>query len=343
MLDENIRVGEPASNSDTAGDSVRVGEGVVLGRVPTRDGTELSYARVDLGEGTGRVLVFIHGIGSYGGLYYHMAEPLRGAVDAVYFPDLRGHGRSHGVRGQLIGRNSVIRDMRAIVDAVQAEHPGSDVVLGGESMGGLLSLGFAADQPDSIAALVLAAPALKLNTRRLRSMDSIRRGFEGLRPSARGSAPKPSGIPVTGSMPGEVPRDPGLHAANEGDPLVLQTVGIRYLLVLGTFIWNWAGRYPRRIAAALGGIADGEGLLPDPRPISGRKGGPLPVLILQGGADLVLDPAGARRLNDLIPQAEYAEFDESWHNLFWDPESPRVLARMAEWLHGLGRPKGERA
>ena len=47
-------------------------------------------------------------------------------------------------------------------------------------------------------------------------------------------------------------------------------------------------------------------------------------------------PAGARRLNDLIPQAEYAEFEDSWHNLFWDPESPRVLARMAEWLGRIG-------
>ena len=56
---------------------------VVLGSVLAHDGTPLSCARVDLGDDTGRVLVFLHGIGSYGGLYYHMAEPLRGAVDTV--------------------------------------------------------------------------------------------------------------------------------------------------------------------------------------------------------------------------------------------------------------------
>ena len=265
-----------------------------------------------------------------------MAEPLRGAVDAVYFPDLRGHGRSHGVRGDLIGRRSLIRDIRSIVDKVRAEHPGADVVLGGESMGGLLSLGFAADQPEAIDALVLAAPALKLNTRRLRSRDSIRRGIEGLRPSAKDSGGR-SGIPVTGSMHDEVPRDPAFAVTTEADPLVLKSVSLKYLLVLATFIWNWGGRYPRRLAAALGGGPDAEAGLPTLGPLPGRRGGPLPVLILQGGADEVLDPAGARRLNDLIPQAEYVEFDESWHNLFWDPESPRILARMAEWLKRLSR------
>ena len=336
MSDERIRAEESATNSDTAESAALLRDGVVLGTVPTHDGKELSFARVDLGEDTGRVLVFIHGIGSYGGLYYHMAEPLRGAVDSVYFPDMRGHGRSNGQRGDLVGRSSVIRDIRSIVDAVHAAHPGSDLILGGESMGGLMSLGFAADQPDSIDALVLAAPALKLNTRRLRSRDAIKRGIEGLRPSAKDAGKERSGIPVTGSMPDEEPRDPAFVLATEGDPLVMKSVSIKYLLVLATFIWNWGGRYPRRLASALTGDPDGsDGRLPKPGPLSGRKGGPLPVLILQGGADVVLDPAGARRLNELIPQAEYAEFDESWHNLFWDPESPRVLARMAEWLKGL--------
>jgi alpha-beta hydrolase superfamily lysophospholipase len=338
MHDDRTRADGPDTNSDTAAAAAPLREGVILGTVPAHDGAGLSYARVDLGVETGRVLVFLHGIGSYGGLYYHMAEPLRGAVDTVYFPDMRGHGRSTGERGDLKGRACVIRDIRSIMDAVHEAHPDSAVILGGESMGGLLSLGFAADQPDSIDALVLAAPALKLNTRRLRTRDSIKRGLEGLRPSARSEGPRePSGIPVTGAMPNEVPRDPAFLLATEGDPLVLKSVSIKYLLVLATFIWNWGGRYPRRLAEALGTLADGEGTLPEPGPLSERAGGPLPVLILQGGADIVLDPAGARRLNDLIPQAEYAEFDESWHNLFWDPESPRVLARMAEWLRGLGR------
>jgi len=337
MTDDHSGGNVVDTDTDTPDAAAPIGEGVVLGRMTSHDGAELSYARVDLGDDTGRILIFLHGIGSHGGLYYHMAEPLRDAVDAVYFPDLRGHGRSHGARGHLIGRRSLIRDIRSIVDEIRAEHPGAYVVLGGESMGGLLSLGFAADQPDAIDALVLAAPALKLNTRRLRSRDSMRRGMEGLRPSARGTGER-SGIPVTGSMPDEVPRDPAFAVATQADPLVLKSVSLRYLLVLAAFIWNWAGRYPRRLAAALGGVeADPEAGLPALGPLPGRKGGPLPVLILQGGADVVLDPAGARRLNDLIPQAEYVEFDESWHNLFWDPESPRILARMAEWLKQLGR------
>jgi alpha-beta hydrolase superfamily lysophospholipase len=335
MSDDRPGPSETRTSIHSSTDAAPVAEGVVLVRFESHDGVELSYARTDLGDDTGRVLVFLHGIGSHGGLYYHMAEPLRGAVDSVYFPDLRGHGLSHGSRGLLVGRRSMLRDIGAIVQEVRAEHPAADVVLGGESMGGLLALGFAADQPGSIDALVLAAPALKLNTRRFRSRDSLRRGAQGLWPAARDKS-APAGIPVTGSLGDEIPRDPALIARNEDDPLVLKSVSLRYLLVLATFIWNWAGRYPHRLAVALGGSPEPDPGLPDLGPLPGRKGGLLPVLILQGGADVVLDPAGARRLNDLVPQAEYAEFGESWHNLFWDPESPRVLARMAEWLRRLG-------
>ena len=347
-MEDESRGGIAASHSDTPRDlpvespgapACSLPEGIEFGLITAKDGTDLSFGRVCVGEDTGRVLVFLHGIGSYGGLYYHMADPLRGAVDAVYFPDLRGHGRSNGRRGELIGRRSVLSDIATIVEAVRAENPACDVVLGGESMGGLLSLGYAAEHPDSIDALILAAPALKLNTKRLRTRDSIRRGIEGLRPGRGGE--KLSGIPVTGTMPDEEPRDWTFVEVTAADPLILKSVSIKYLLVLATFIWNWGGRYPRRLAAALGGDPDAQ-TLPALGPLSGRHGGPLPVLILQGGADAVIDPSGARRLNDLIPQAEYSEFEESWHNLFWDPESPRVLARMADWLVNLGvKERGE--
>ena len=221
MPDDAPGADEPTTHSATPAAAASLG-GVILGNVAAHDGTDLSYARIDLGGVTGRVLVFLHGIGSHGAFYYHMAEPLRGTVDAVYFPDLRGHGRSKGIRGHLVGRDSILRDIRSVVDAVRADHPGSDIVLGGESMGGLLSLGFAADQRDSIDALVLAAPALKLNTRRLRSRDSLRRGMEGLRPSGGARKSRRSGIPVTGAMPDEVPRDPAFIRATQADPLVLE-------------------------------------------------------------------------------------------------------------------------
>jgi acylglycerol lipase len=297
------------------------------------DGVALAYARVDLASDTGRVLVFMHGIGGYGGMYYHMAEGLTGAVDAVYFPDVRGHGRSGGKRGDLVSRAQVLDDIASVIAQVREEHPGHAVVLAGESMGGLFALAYASTAPDSIDGLVLAAPALKLQTRRLRTRASLRRGWEGLMGAGRsGSFGE---IPVTGGLPDEEPRDPSFIRLATTDPLMLQSVSLKYLLVLWGFIWNWHGRYPTRLhdlAPSRVGYVSRVGIRSMAGGIATRAAGPLPVLVLQGDADAVVDPSAARRFADSVPGAVYVEFPDAWHNLFSDPDSEEVLGAMRVWL-----------
>jgi alpha-beta hydrolase superfamily lysophospholipase len=297
------------------------------------DGVALAYARVDLPGDTGRVLVFMHGIGGYGGMYYHMAEGLAGAVDAVYFPDVRGHGRSGGPRGDLVSRAQVLDDMAGVIAHVHEEHPDHAIVLAGESMGGLFALAYAAKAPDSVDGLVLAAPALKLQTRRLRTRESIQRGWEGL--MGAGQAGSFGGIPVTGGLPDEEPRDASFVRLTTTDPLILQSVSIKYLLVLWGFIWNWQGRYPSRLkdlSPSRIGYVSRAGIRSLAGGISKRDEGPLPVLVLQGGADAVMDRRAARRMADSVPGGVYVEFPNAWHNLFSDPDSGEVLAVMREWL-----------
>jgi acylglycerol lipase len=300
------------------------------------DGVALAYARVDLPGDTGRVLVFMHGIGAYGGLYYHLAEGLTGAVDAVYFPDVRGHGRSGGKRGDLVSRGQVLQDVSSVIASVHDEHPGHSIVLAGESMGGLFALAYAATVPDSIDGLVLAAPALKLQTSRLRTRDSIRRGWEGLMGGGRGGSF--GEIPVTGGTSDVKPRDAAFVELTTTDPLMLQSVSIKYLLVLWAFIWNWQGRYPRRLhdlAPSQVEYVSRVGIRSLAGDISKRDEGPLPVLVLQGGADAVVDRRAARRMAESVPGGVYVEFPDAWHNLFSDPDSDEVLGVMRTWLEAV--------
>ncbi len=329
---EHAHPAEPGHDADGNGHVAEPCFGTWLGD----DGTELAYARVDLLPVCGRVMVFLHGIGSYGALYYHMAEGLAGSVDAVYFPDMRGHGRSGGRRGDLVSRQQVLSDVAHIIKAVQEQHPEDTVVLAGESMGGLFALAYAAESPDSVDGLILAAPAVKLNTRRLRTRDSIRRGWEGLMGGA-GAAPG-GGIPITGGLEGEEPRDPAFVEMTISDPLVLQSVSLRYLLTLWGFLFNWSSRYPSRLShitpvsaerVARKGIRNVAGGL------AKRTEGPLPMLVLHGGADVVIDKRATRRLADAVPGAVYVEFPDAWHNLFSDPDSDEVLGVIRVWLEAV--------
>jgi len=270
------------------------------GSVPGHDHARIAYVRWILpGPASGLVLVFLHGIGSYGEPYGHMVEGLRGSVDAVYMPDMRGHGRSSGARGDLTSRRAVIHDIGAVVDAARRDNPGARIVLGGESMGALFALGFADAHGGELAGLVLTSPALALNWRSVLHSSTIA-------DSLGHSDVLTAGVRVQGGVGGETPRDPRFYERVRTDPLMLQRIGLRYLAIIQSFRWDWFARYRATIR--------------------------LPVLILQGDDDRLVDVRAVRVLNALLHRSRMREFPDAWHNLFWDPETPAAVAAMAEWF-----------
>ncbi len=60
----------------------------------------------------------------------------------------------------------------------------------------------------------------------------------------------------------------------------------------------------------------------------------LPILILQGGADWIVDPAGARMLYDLVSSAdkEIKIYDGLYHEVYNEPEHPQVLRDVERWI-----------
>jgi alpha-beta hydrolase superfamily lysophospholipase len=285
-----------------------------VGTVDGHDRTRIAYVRWTLsGPPTGLVLVFLHGIGSYGEPYGHMVEGFRGVVDAVYMPDMRGHGRSEGVRGQLTSRRAVLADIAAVVAAARRDNPGARLVLGGESMGALFALGFADKHAADMAGLLLVSPAIALNWCSLLGSTTIADSMGDIDVLAKG-------VRVQGGVGGETPRDPGFYERVRNDPLMLQRVGLRYLAVVQSFRWDWFARYRRTVR--------------------------LPVLILQGGEDRLVDVRAVRVLDALLRRSRMREFPDAWHNLFWDPETPAAVAAIAEWLRqvagGTSAPARER-
>jgi acylglycerol lipase len=270
------------------------------GSVPGHGRESIAYVRWVLpGPASGLVLVFLHGIGSYGEPYGHMVEGLRGSVDAVYMPDMRGHGRSTGVRGDLTSRRAVIHDIDVVVDAARRDNPDARVVLGGESMGALFALGYADAHPDRLAGLLLTSPALALNWHSLLNSSTIA-------DSMGHSDVLSKGVRCQGGVGGEVPRDPTFYERVRSDPLMLQRVGLRYLAVVQSFRWDWFRRYRATIR--------------------------VPVLILQGDGDRLVNLRAVRVLDALLRRSHMREFRDAWHNLFWDPQTPAAVAVIAQWF-----------
>jgi pimeloyl-ACP methyl ester carboxylesterase len=105
-------------------------------------------------QGQGPNLVLLHGLGASSFSWRHNRVPL-----AKYFrvitPDLPGHGRSPA---PLDGDYRIEGFLRGILDFLDW-HGLETVALGGNSLGGGLSLLLAGEQPARVSALALLAPA----------------------------------------------------------------------------------------------------------------------------------------------------------------------------------------
>lgn len=269
--------------------------------IESPDGPRLSCAVVPgAAAGTGRTMVFLHGIASHGTFYCDALGDLDDAVDALYLPDMRGHGRSAGARGEIVGHAELMEDVGRMVAFARRRHPGDSLVLAGESMGALLALAYAATGRGDVDALVLAAPALRLHFAKLLTPRRIGQFLP------RALAAGLDGVPTERDPGDEVSRNPEFERLVVEDSRQLSNVGFRYLGVVASFMLRWRA-YARRI-------------------------GDLPTLILHGQADDLIDPAAIRALHRMLPRSELLEVSEAWHNLFFDPSAPEVLYTIRRWL-----------
>jgi alpha-beta hydrolase superfamily lysophospholipase len=145
-----------------------------------------------------RLVVLVHGYGEHMGRYEHVAQALVARGSEVVGPDHVGHGRSAGERALVEDFESVVDDLRAVVQDACGDLP---VVMVGHSMGGLIATRYAQRHRDDLAGLVLTGPAI------------------GLGPVIEGWLAEPE-LPSDPIDVAVLSRDPAVGEAYAADPLV---------------------------------------------------------------------------------------------------------------------------
>lgn len=244
-------------------------------------------------------VILVHGLGDHSRSlpYRTLAEFLSAHGCAVYGFDLRGHGQSEGARMVVNAWHDLRCDLHAFVELVQRESSGGSLFLIGLSLGGLLALDYGQQQPDGLAGVVAAAPAVDAS------------GAPGAIKLA---------IPVLARILPRASIDPGLDLAHisrdaaaaqeyTGDPL-FQT-----------------RTTPRLAAETLKAMSE-------TRALASRLA--LPVLILHGEADTIVPPAGSAAFFQQMPgpDKERLTYPGAYHNLFIELNRNQVFADIAHWL-----------
>lgn len=115
-------------------------------------------------ENPNHVVVLIHGIGEHAGRYERMAEFFNKEGIALISMDLRGHGKSGGVRGHAAPRTEILGDIDALISYAKRLYPDIPLILYGHSMGGNITLDYRARgcKNHIPAAYIISAPWIRL-------------------------------------------------------------------------------------------------------------------------------------------------------------------------------------
>lgn len=245
------------------------------------------------------VALFLHGIGMHGQPYSAIAAGFtaRGIVFVV--PDLRGHGRSEGVRGELASPQVLRADIGAVIALIHKRHGDAPVVLLGDSMGGVIAIDYAWRGEQRLAALALMVPALRLNKAQWE-----RPGGDLAKLISSGNVEL-----ATEAKIGSSTQSMGFRKARLADKLALREVKLSYLTTIADMQTDW-----RHAADAI----------------------KIPLFVGVAGKDRVIDNALVRRFFDrtVTPKDRktWCMLDGAYHTVCWDPVTPAFIGEMAQWI-----------
>jgi alpha-beta hydrolase superfamily lysophospholipase len=242
------------------------------------------------------VVVLMHGFGEHCGRYDAFAEYLSQRGHVVSRFDARGHGQSSGRRGHVRDFDDYVRDLSAFSREATRRYVGSPLVLLGHSNGGLVTLRAVQLGLLEPRALVLTGPLLRL--RKKPAPDVVAKFLSWAVPGL----PLPSGIETK-----DLTHDPELLAAHAAD---------RWVHHVATPRWYWSMKQASERA-----LADASCLT-------------LPLLVVCGELDPVVDPAGAKELHARAASRdkELVERAGEYHEVLNETNRRELFERIAAWL-----------
>lgn len=261
----------------------------------TRDGLALSACRYPSPAPRARV-VLVHGYAEHVGRYAHVIDALTGAGFEVHALDLRGHGRSEGVRGHVLRFQDYLDDL----DLFLAELPEAPLplYLVGHSLGGLLSLRYVLHRPDAFAALAVSSPFLHPAADVPWLREAVANATSHLAPTLLTKSP----VDARG-----LSHDPAIVEAYIADPLVFKTINARWFF---------------QVREAQEEVLERAGEIR------------LPVLLLLGSADPIAQPERGRQVFERLGSQDKTlkVYDGFLHEVFNETGRERVIGDLVEWL-----------
>lgn len=244
------------------------------------------------------VLLVVHGLAEHSGRYMNVVNHFVPLGYAVYGLDHIGHGKSEGTRVYVDRFADYTDTLKRYFDSIRLEHPDKPVFLVGHSLGGLIGALYLLEHQDELAGAVLSGPLVKMSDDLSPVVVFMGKLLSTLTPKAGLMALDAQGVS----------RDPAVVQAYINDPLV------------------HTGKMTARLAGEL--VKAVQHVNAEAAKIT------LPILIVQGSGDKLVNPAGAKLLYDTVSSADKTLkiYEGFYHEVFNEPERAQVLSDVEAWL-----------
>ena len=257
------------------------------------------YYQAWLPEGkTKAVLLIVHGVGEYSGRYSNMVNHFVPLGYAIYGWDHIGHGKSDGEREVIKGFNDFTDPLTTYCKMIKEWHPGVPVFVFGHSLGALILPFYLLDYQADFKGAVISAPPTKIPANISPMTITLGKILSAIAPRTG----------ILGLDTSGLSHDQEVVDAYVNDPLVFHgkiTACISAGMLLAML----------RVNDEAGKIS-------------------LPLFIIQGSADRIVDPAGAQLFYDMVGSKDKTLkiYEGLYHEVHNEPERLIMFKDLDTWL-----------
>lgn len=257
------------------------------------------YAEQFLPAGTPKGVVLVtHGYAEHAGRYRELAHVIVDAGWACLTYDVRGHGKSPGVRGFIDRFDVYLEDLAAMQAAAKAlAPPDAPMILLGHSHGSLIVLrALADDHPPAVKAAIVSSPYLALRL----AVPGYKKLLARVASKVAPKLAQPNALRVE-----DLTSDKGKQDERLADKLCLDIATARWFTESAQ-AQDYVAAHARRIK--------------------------VPTTWLVGAADPIADPARSKAIAANVPGADYHELVGLKHEVFNETTRADVFAQVTRVL-----------
>ncbi|MHA1328173.1 MAG: lysophospholipase [Promethearchaeota archaeon] len=275
----------------------------IEGKFEGLDGLKLYYQGWIPENEPKAIIQVVHAFAEHSGRYKNIINELIPLNYAIYAHDLRGHGKSDGIRNFVENMEQYVEDQKIFYDLLKEKYPNLPFLMLGHSFGAVIILNFLERHESLIRGAILSALGTKLAIKSSGLMKMLAKIFSKIAPKMRSSS---------GLKPEFLSHDPKVVKRYKEDPFV-----------------NY-----KKITARLGLIMI-ESFEKIPEILQKLK---IPILIQCGSEDKLV--SGASTLKKMIKNDNIKIFiyDGLYHEIYNESIEYRkkVLSDLVKWLDEQG-------